>query len=522
MTHCDSDHPIRGSRKRRPSHLLVLGLAALLLGAVACEDTEIIEVERPFFPDPPAQAGGALGYDEQDEKLTVCGNCHIGTQNTWEETAHADAWNTLQESGHAQEFCEGCHTVNERGNDSEAVLGYAATQDPRYHDVQCESCHGPGETHVSNPDASQPLASIAVDLGGPGGSLIPSQDPSDGCAECHSGAHHPFVDEWAQSPHAEAVAYPAGRAGCADCHRGQATLIAWGENADYKEKDSSEHLGQVCAVCHDPHARNNEGQLRFSVETVDLESNLCAQCHNRRTEPNPESSHGLEPHAPEAALLVGDAGYFFPGTNIGQGEIRGTHGTERNDRSCAACHVNMQEITDQATGEFVFNSTGHLFRPIPCVDAEGIPQPFGVQCELTPAERSFDGCVSGACHGSEQVASSVLRTAVLDVQRLVDELTDLLEQVDPGLDDAGGEIDANNPTFTVAEGAFFNRALTLHGDEDFGTNTVVGSTVHNPFLIRALLIQSIQAVEEEYGVRASLAADWDVELQKVLLNVPGR
>ena len=51
-----------------------------------------------------------------------------------------------------------------------------------------------------------------------------------------------------------------------------------------------------------------------------------------------------------------------------------------------------------------------------------------------------------------------------------------------------------NPTFTVAEGAFFNYNLAIHGGD------VKGSAMHNPRLIPALLEASITAVEDEYGV----------------------
>ena len=139
-----------------------LGSLALLL-AVACTDETFVEIERPFFQDPPEAAMGFLGYDEEEAKLTVCGNCHVGQQSRWQGTAHADAWAGLQASGHAVEACEGCHTVNPRGNPAVGEGGWGTTQDPRYHDVQCESCHGPGVDHVEVPDANQPpLARVRV------------------------------------------------------------------------------------------------------------------------------------------------------------------------------------------------------------------------------------------------------------------------------------------------------------------------------------------------------------------------
>lgn len=506
---------------RPRSHLAFAGALSLVslfaILTTGCTDERIVFKERELFEQPPDSVNNFLGYFDTQTKLTVCGNCHVGQHASWEATGHADAWNSLQASGGAQAFCEGCHAISELGNDVTVPAGVNLVRDERYYDVQCETCHGPGLTHVENPDASQPLARLAV-------------DSTVACGECHQGTHHPFVEEWAQSPHASPFGefFPGGcavgacaaaRPECQACHRGQGVLEAWGERADYIEKGSAEHLPITCGVCHDPHDATNEGQLRFPVATTSIEEHLCARCHNRRTAPDPTSSHGLEPHAPEADLLVGDAGWFPPGATINQGEIRGTHGSGRNAKLCATCHVSGFTVTDAVTGDFVFSATGHLFRPIPCLDAEGKPLPFENGCELSTTARSFASCTDAACHGDEQAAFSALTAATTRIQLRADELLSQLVQVDPNLEDAGGEIDPNEPTFTVAEGAFFNYNLATFGSQLFGTNTVVGSSVHNPFLVEALLIASIQAVIDQYGISPStvdLATNWRVELQAVL------
>ncbi len=483
-----------------------LSMAFLLLFLGGCDLREVVEVERPFFESPPAEALGFLGYDDEDEKLTVCGNCHSGQQSEWVGTGHADAWVGLQASGHAQAFCENCHTVSANGNPATEAVGWTATQDTRYHDVQCESCHGLGEVHVSNPDvdASHPIASLAV------GDLT-DLSSATGCAECHQGAHHPFAEEWAQSKHSQVISFAAGREACAGCHRGQGVLEAWGVSDSYAEKNSDEHLAITCGVCHDPHDATFEGQLRRPVATTSVEQHLCASCHNRRTAPDPNSSHGLEPHAPETALLLGDAGWFPPNAEINQGEILATHGSEANERLCATCHVNSFEITDEATGEFVFSSTGHLFTAMPCLDEQGIPTPG--DCGITATERSFKGCTLAGCHASEESAASAMLSASTRLEERAAELLTLLEMVDPGLDEAGGEIDAGDPTFTVAEGAFFNYHLA-----EFGNDTR-GAAAHNPFLTEALLIASIQAVIDTYGSSMKTLPyadrDWQAELEAV-------
>ncbi len=257
-------------------------------------------------------------------------------------------------------------------------------------------------------------------------------------------------------------------------------------------------------MCHDPHDATYEGQLRFPVQTTDTELHLCARCHDRRTNPDPKSSHGLEPHSPETALLEGEAGWFPPGANIDQGQIRGTHGSEANAALCATCHVASYDVMDEETGEFVFHSTGHLFTAIPCVDAEGIP--VAGDCALDGASRTFEGCAG--CHSTETIPGT-LQAVAQDILNDAEALHDLLVQVDPNLEGAGGAIDPANPTFTVAEGAFFNYHLAIFpGEERVDPRMrVAGSAVHNPFLMRALLGASITAVEDEYGVALRASSD---------------
>ncbi|MGI9628179.1 MAG: hypothetical protein ACR2QM_15205, partial [Longimicrobiales bacterium] len=131
--------------------------------------------------------------------------------------------------------------MSELGNSVTGAAGHAALPEDRYHDVQCESCHGPGLTHVQDPDATQPFAGLAVGL-----------DLTTGCAECHQGTHHPFAEEWSQSGHA-LVGFAASREGCDGCHSGNGALDRWGIDADYIEKAAAEGGDAIpitCGVCH--------------------------------------------------------------------------------------------------------------------------------------------------------------------------------------------------------------------------------------------------------------------------------
>lgn len=471
---------LRGSLRRTArASLAMLGLAAFAGG---CVDEDTVYNDRPFGDDPPASAGGMLGYLQGQAGETTCAQCHATPSSTWATTAHADAWNGLQDSGHAQEFCEACHSVSELGNAETEPVGWTATADARYVDVQCESCHGPGATHVADPEANQPIPSLAV-----------GSDLTNGCGECHNGTHHPFVEQWEMSKHSEVIGFAAARPDCATCHRGQGTLLSWGVRSNYMERDSEEPLAVVCGVCHSMHDNTFEGQLRFPVNTQDVELHLCARCHNRRSVPDANDSHGLAPHSPETELLVGEAGWIPPGADLDYGAIVASHGTANNEKLCATCHVAMYTVTDQATGEFVFEAVGHTFQAIPCVDSEGIPN-GETDCAIDTQARSFAGCVDSGCHSTEDGAAALLNFRGDFVAQQAAALLAQLEVVDPNLDEPGGEIDAGTSTFTVAEGAFFNYNLATHlGD-------VYGSTTHNGPWIRALLDASIAAVEDEYGV----------------------
>ncbi|MEM1347189.1 MAG: multiheme c-type cytochrome [Myxococcota bacterium] len=86
-----------------------------------------------------------------------CISCHAEAYALWETTAHAKAWETLEEQGkHTNPDCIGCHVVGYEQPGGSAIknvqypasneLGMEWTKDLR--DVGCESCHGPGSQHM--------------------------------------------------------------------------------------------------------------------------------------------------------------------------------------------------------------------------------------------------------------------------------------------------------------------------------------------------------------------------------------
>jgi predicted CXXCH cytochrome family protein len=490
-----------------------------LMVAGACSEDNVVYQDREAFNPPADSVSGMLGYYSIADKQTTCGNCHADTQVEWAETAHAHAWEGLQSSGGAQEFCEGCHTVSELGNALTAASGWNAVKDSTYLDVQCESCHGPGNDHVGSPTTTQPLASIAVDTGA-----------TNGCGECHNDIHHPFVEQWKQSKHGSGSSFSrGGSAGCDECHSAQGALEQqFNSNADYVEKDG-DPLPIVCAVCHDPHGGPLDGQLRAPVGEGTSRS-LCLLCHNRKTVP---ASGTRGPHAAQGPLVLGDNIAWWPDGFEWLDGLTGSHGdTDVNEDLCATCHVVMFSVTDAATGDFVFNSVGHTFEAISCLDAQGIP----TTASCTDDERDFSACAS--CHGTEAASQAIYEAFKNTLNALLDQIwvdTDGNEILDPAPTDAGvlplilqvtgddKQIDRSDTLFTSAEGILYNAQVAATHDRDLfldGATIVIdqgtgdpdtvsfsghrssGNGVHNPPFLEALLKASIQHAIDFYGIPA--------------------
>lgn len=486
--------------------LTLLRVAFVAATLSACSDDVVYRDREPFNP-PPAGAGSFLGYYDAAAKQTTCGNCHVDYQAKWAGTHHARAYQTLNASTAKATPCYSCHTVTGKGNATTAITaGHDVVQQPVYYDVQCENCHGQGLAHVEGVGQGtvvRPLARLG--LGGTGD-----------CGDCHSGAHHPFADEWAGSRHSTVSASRATNASCAGCHEGRQALVKWGVDANYVEKAAATDYQPVaaCAVCHDPHGSPNTAQLRFPVTAQDPDQNLCMKCHMRRSEPEPPAS--ASPHAPQGAVLLGMAGWRPPGFVYDTARIYGSHATEKNPRLCAGCHVTKFNVTDNASGAITFQATGHLMRPIPCLNASG--QPIADKtCAYTAAARSWQSCSSSGCHANAAVAAAAFTTIRARMKFLTDQLWQNLNN-DGNLQAAptdGGLLPTlrqSRPTewssadnaISPAEGAEFNARLC----GEYGQSNADNSKgIHNPFLCEALLISTISYVRTFYGLPAATAAE---------------
>jgi predicted CXXCH cytochrome family protein len=473
------------------SRAVQFSMAAMLaLAGAGCTSNSNVVTPNPAGNTPPAAAQGFLGYSDTAARTPLCGNCHVGKLAEWQQTAHSHAWADLQASGQSTSTCEGCHTTGSLGNYvTDSSVGWPATHNTRYQDVQCEACHGPGETHVSNPDASQPLASVLVGVG-----------LTNGCGQCHHTSQYPFLEEWSQSEHGmvthQSIATRSGGI-CLTCHTGDGALGAWGVNIDYREKDSltanGGHLAIVCIVCHSPHDATNDKQLRYSINVPSVSDNLCMKCHHYRSVPDPTSSHG--PMSPQGPLLLGSAGWRAPDFGPTDTTIHGTHGSTANEDLCVTCHVARMPVTD-GSGNVVFNSTGHLFVAAPCLDPTGKPTADDTCDE---AQRSFAACARSGCHGDAGAARSAFDAATQRIQALVDEVNAMVAQV------PASEFSTTDGKITTGEGAQFNAAL----------GAMAGSPVHNPFLMEELLTASIKQLQKDYGITPNAS----ISLNNVLAPV---
>jgi len=84
-----------------------------------------------------------------------CNPCHTASFEVFKKTGHSHAYKTLVDQ--AKEFnldCVGCHVT---GYDKPGGSTVTDVMSPNLKDVQCESCHGPGSAHVTDPTNAVPV-----------------------------------------------------------------------------------------------------------------------------------------------------------------------------------------------------------------------------------------------------------------------------------------------------------------------------------------------------------------------------
>lgn len=354
----------------------------------------------------------------------ACAGCHASTHDLWAQTGHANAWETLQNSGHPASYCEPCHAVGWEPTPNNGNSGYDEAPVATFVNVQCENCHGAASEHFAGgtPDPTQINVSWNV----------------ENCGKCHDGTHHPYLSEWETSPHGFEVAGSVAERGgsCAGCHEGVAGGIRlagrsasapldqfYGSGAVSERPDTTvfalENIN--CITCHDPHAHDNPGQIRTVADvplaTANGESpvitlggtgKLCMHCHHARRAAEPQVASGYNhfgPHAsPQADMMQGATGYHAVADPsfvwAGPSHLRVAN-------SCKTCHLNMVEY-DGTTA-----ITGHTFLPTTaaCANCHGTIGDFDEIMALD----DFDG--DGSVEGVQSEVLGmldILQTSVID------------------------------------------------------------------------------------------------------------
>lgn len=111
----------------------------------------------------------------------ACAGCHPQATAAWSSSAHATAWDTLNERQRGYDpSCLPCHMTG-FGHPGGFVN---LRQTPELKHLGCESCHGPGSDHLAQPEAR-------------GYGDLPVSDAA--CVACHTAENSPdFVlqDYW--------------------------------------------------------------------------------------------------------------------------------------------------------------------------------------------------------------------------------------------------------------------------------------------------------------------------------------
>jgi hypothetical protein len=128
--------------------------AKIALGPEFADDKPTEGIREMYVQE--LKARGFLGYVAKlptPNKATyvgtaACANCHKKANAIWAKSKHSHAYGTLGKVKHDYDpECVGCHTVGYA-----YASGFASPEKtPKLKNVGCESCHGPGSRHRSDP-----------------------------------------------------------------------------------------------------------------------------------------------------------------------------------------------------------------------------------------------------------------------------------------------------------------------------------------------------------------------------------
>ncbi len=301
---------------------------------------------------------GNIGGASPSFSKGQCAGCHADVAASWGQTNHAT---TLQRgisgtlSSHFGQNCVQCHStgydtlaVNGGFDDLAKTAGWTfpatmssaqwdtlVTQHPdlaQLANVQCESCHGPGSLHKGNTSAID----VSYDAGV--------------CNFCHdSKPYYPIPTQWRHSKHGTAFtpteAFNRSGNTCVPCHTAEGFFEVNFASAHTAASPYKNGNGQTCQVCHDPHEKGTEHQLRLSEDYLSRDSlgvakyksdgtaaHACDVCHHLRPGNELVGARMHESH--QSDMLNGTVGYRYAGKKYPEG-LHGRYVTNR----CVGCHM---------------------------------------------------------------------------------------------------------------------------------------------------------------------------------------
>jgi hypothetical protein len=445
--------------------------------------------------------GGIAG----EADFTQCSFCHIDQATAWMETGHATFFTRAIDglaSDHYGPNCISCHTtgfnnrpeadnggfddvareagwtfpeVLEEGNWVNMVEEFPEVA--ALANIQCESCHGPGNLHVNRTGTEDhTMIGLGLSFGT--------------CAQCHGEEpYHVIAEQWQLSAHAdknaEAFWYPIGEdhLACVRCHSG-AGFIDSVSGVDPEEL-RTDYQVITCAVCHDPHDAENPNQLRvFDMVVLPDGTDVtgagpaatCMTCHNARTDPvaSVEGENFSTPHYSTAAELMNGTGGYTWGETL----PTGSHGFVV-EGACIGCHMGETPgVDDMGTADDAADD-----QPLAGHNTVG-SHTFSM---VSPVDGTENVAICQACHGEvESFAFEAESDYDGDgaVETNQDEVAGLLEVVQGALGEQGVEVLESYPYFTLPE----NPSVDLKGAVyNFKFARSNGAAVHNLRYTVALL-----------------------------------
>lgn len=234
----------------------------------------------------------------------------------------------------------------------------------------CESCHGPGETHVDDPEVPGSIRAFLK---------IPPEETNDTCLTCHTRDSHAL---W------EGSAHDSRNLSCVTCHsvhdfkseRAQLRTVREMDTCAtcHRDKvakiDRSGHMpvreGKMeCSTCHNPHGSTNVRALRLG-ESI---GEACTSCHADKRGPYlwehaPVRDGCTTCHDPHGSanermlvtrtpllcqrchVMVRHPSTIYDGALIGSGA---TPSVRIYARSCVTCHSNIHGSNHPSGQRFI-------------------------------------------------------------------------------------------------------------------------------------------------------------------------